>query len=114
MRADVLVDLTPLDTTSRYRGIGNYVRELARALDALSPSERHGLVLAGLVSLDGMAPEGPLLWPGSQEEPEEQNETPWRWARRTKLVTTLLRLRPRLLHATQPVGMPRGSFVPRI
>src|SRR5439155_362506 len=60
VRPDVLVDLTPLDTFSRFTGTGRYVRELALALAALSADERQGLSVAGLVALDGDDPVGSL------------------------------------------------------
>ncbi|MCC6526200.1 MAG: glycosyltransferase family 4 protein [Polyangiaceae bacterium] len=112
MPADVLIDLTPLDTLSRFRGIGRYTRSVARAIAALSPLERGGLACEGLVGLAGPQPVGPLDWDGSPGEPGPT--IPWLMRRRSALVATLRRLRPRLFHATQPLGTPRGSFVPRV
>ncbi|HMA95586.1 MAG TPA: hypothetical protein VKP30_23010, partial [Polyangiaceae bacterium] len=39
----LLLDLTSLDTPSRTRGSGRYVRELAVGLSRLSPAERSGV-----------------------------------------------------------------------
>lgn len=117
MQPDVLVDLTPLETSSRYRGIGRYIEKLAAAIEELTPSERHGLSIGGLTALGGPHPIGPLTWKGSPEP--LYNDDAWgsaRWlaARRTSLVAALLRSPPRLLHLTYNWGTPRGSLVPRV
>jgi glycosyltransferase involved in cell wall biosynthesis len=112
---DVVVDLTSLDTFCRFTGTGRYVSELGRALQALSPSERQGLAIAGLTSIDGADPMGPLDWAGSQSiRYDVEHETAWLNARRTRLVRTLRRVRPRLFHAPYHMGTPRGSAVPRV
>ena len=49
--ADVLVDMTALDTPSRERGIGRYVRGLCHSLVRLAPA--HGLSIAGLTRVRG-------------------------------------------------------------
>lgn len=113
--SDVVVDLTPLDTFSRFTGTGRYVAELGRALHALSPSERRGLTISALTSLDGKTPLGSLEWNGSEAiRYDMEQELAWLTARRTLLVRTLRSIRPRLFHATSPMGTPRGSFVPRV
>lgn len=113
---DVLVDLTPLDTTSRLRGIGHYVAYLGAALLALSPSERQNLEIQGLTGLSGQIL-GPLDWPGSDPLPyPDPTSLQYIWDRRSKLVVSLRRLRPRprLFHSTQNFGTPRGAFIPRV
>ena len=114
MTPDVLLDLTPLDTTSRYRGIGKYASCLGRAIHSLSPSERHGLEIAALIGLYGERTVGALTWPGSPAGVHEGQKLAWTMNRRLRLGGTLRRLSPRLFHATEPVGTPRGSRVPRI
>ena len=115
MGPDVLVDLTPLDTSSRYTGTGRYVRELGLAIAALSSQERRGLTIAALVSLEGPAAVAALDWPGSTETRWDQSqELRWLMARRTRLPFTLRRVRPRLFHATYSLGTPHGSRVPRV
>ncbi|RYE93913.1 MAG: hypothetical protein EOO75_03310, partial [Myxococcales bacterium] len=112
---DVLVDLTPLDTTSRLRGIGHYVAYLGAALAALSDSERQGLTLAGLTDLHGSHALGPLTWPGSPEPRyPEVDQMRYIWRRRTHLPVTLRRLHPRLFHATQNLGTPRLTGAARV
>jgi glycosyltransferase involved in cell wall biosynthesis len=113
MPYDVLVDLTSLDSPSRYSGTGRYVFELGLALGALSPSERAGLSFGALTALEGPEPTGPLGWPGSPELRYE-HELAWLTRRRLHLPFTLRRLRPRLFHVPYQMGTPRGSFVPRV
>ena len=115
MSRDVLIDLTPLDTPSRYTGTGRYIAELAGALAALTPSERQSLDIAALTALGGPAPVGPLTWTGSPSVVYgDDEEAKWLLARHTRLVATLRRERPRLLHTPYSLGTPRGSFVPRV
>lgn len=112
---DVLVDLTPLDTASRWSGTGRYVNELGIALARLSPSERRNLDIQGLKSIDGEDVLAPLDWPGSaQLRWDGGQEVQWLNARRTRLPGTLRRIKPRLFHATYHMGTPRGSLVPRV
>jgi glycosyltransferase involved in cell wall biosynthesis len=110
---DVLLDMTPLLTRSRLRGIGHYVVWLARAIDALSEREREGLDIAALVALFGDRAVGDLGWEGPSGE-APMDLIPWLMRRRTLLVPTLARLRPRLFHATHAWGTPRGSGVLRV
>lgn len=112
-RFDVLVDLSPLCTTSGFRGIGKYASCLGRALHSLSPEERRGLKIGALTHLSGRDAVGPLTAPGAPPAGEFQHDL-WIVRRRSELVPTLLRLRPRLFHATEAAGTPRGSFVPRV
>jgi glycosyltransferase involved in cell wall biosynthesis len=112
---DVLVDLTRLDTNSRYTGTGRYIHELGVGLAALSDRERRGLTLDGLVALGGDAPLGPLTWTGSPDVPwPPDREAAWLTARRVRLPRTLRRIRPRLFHATYSRGTPRLAGVPRV
>jgi glycosyltransferase involved in cell wall biosynthesis len=112
---DVLLDLTPLDTTSRLRGIGHYAASLGSAMAQLSLSERHNLDIQALTGFSQPGAVGPLTWPGSPEIPYGEGDSMrWIWARRLRLVPTLRRIRPRLLHLTQNLGTPRGCGVPRV
>ena len=113
MPPDVLLDLTPLETSSRYRGIGRYVRCLAASIASLAPHERAGLEVSGLRTVGGRDPVGPL-WPIAEPTGRERETMSWIFARRSELVLTLRRVRPRLFHATQPLGTPRGAAVPRV
>ncbi|MCC6527924.1 MAG: glycosyltransferase family 4 protein [Polyangiaceae bacterium] len=112
MSADVLFDLTALDTPIRFGGTGRYIQELGAALDALDDREREGLVIRGLQRIDG--DEEGLVWPAEPREPRIASETRYVMQRRLRLPRTLRRLRPALFHAPFRVGTPRGSFVPRV
>jgi glycosyltransferase involved in cell wall biosynthesis len=115
MLPDVLVDLTPLDTPMRFSGTGRYIHELGRALTALSTSERQGLSIAALISIDRNAPVGALDWTGNDSVSwEDWRESAWLMTRRTRLPFTLRHARPRLFHSTYALGTPRGSGVPRV
>jgi glycosyltransferase involved in cell wall biosynthesis len=117
VQPDVLLDLTPLETSTRYRGIGRYIENLAGAIAELSPSERQNLEIGALTSLSMPQPIGSLTWRGSPEPlfPDGPwSETKWFMARRTLLVATLRRHPPRLIHMPQNLGTPRGSMVPRV
>src|SRR5512142_2422269 len=48
----LIIDLTSLDTPSRRRGFGRYVRDLAVGLSRLTPSDLGDLRLLGLTRLD--------------------------------------------------------------
>jgi glycosyltransferase involved in cell wall biosynthesis len=109
---DVLVDYTPLETPTRFTGIGHYIASLGRALAALGDRERAGLSLCALGAPGGSRAIGPLSFAGSPEPRYGGIEMLLR--RRTELVPTLLRHRPRLFHMTQPMGTPRGAFIPRV
>lgn len=51
-RPRLLLDLTPLDTPARARGIGRYIRDLATGLSSLPAAEVAGLEILGLTSLE--------------------------------------------------------------
>lgn len=114
MGADVLIDLTPLDTASRFTGTGCYIHQLGHALAALNEREREGLSLAGLVDLTGPLAEGALAYDGRGRPHDAKGEIDWLNRRRRLLPLTLRRLRPRLFHATYHLGTPRLSGVPRV
>ncbi|MBW2452996.1 MAG: glycosyltransferase family 4 protein [Deltaproteobacteria bacterium] len=112
---DVLLDMTPLNLASRYRGIGMYVLNLGQALAALSSQERQGLEIRSLIELQGPAVVGGLQWQDRRSASTEgRDQMRWIFGRRTVLVPTLRRLRPGLFHVTESLGTPRGSFVPRV
>ena len=116
MSFDVLFDRTPLAIlSSRFRGIGSYVRNLLAALQQLRDAERRGLaigVLAGFDGPDAVVPLGSAALPAP--DAPAMSERRWAWQRRTALVRLLWRQRPGLVHLTEPLGTPRGSPAPRI
>jgi glycosyltransferase involved in cell wall biosynthesis len=112
---DVLVDLSPHDTSRRFGGTGRYVRELGLALAALSDAERRGLRIGALTWHTGDDVVGPLDWAGHEEvRMTDAHEARMLMERRLLLPLTLRRLRPRLYHQTMSLGTPRGSAVPRV
>ncbi len=107
--------MTALDTASRWFGTGRYIAELGAALAALDPRERGGLEVCALTAIDGPEPLGPLDYKGRAEPRYPAGaEVRWLMDRRTRLVPTLRRVRPRLWHATYHLGTPRGAMVPRV
>ncbi len=80
----LLLDLTPLDTPSRRRGQGRYVRELAAGLARLPSGALGGVRLLGLthLSLDGSyrVTEDIAAFEGSPELPSPASREHYRWA----------------------------------
>lgn len=118
----VLYDLTPLDTESRVRGIGRYVRELAVGLSRLPPAELEGLRILGLTRLgwDGSYDvtedigsfEGNLVGPLSKRD-----HFRWAYRRRLMLWRAVRRIKPDVVHLGDPNATPLGmslAKVPRI
>jgi len=115
---DVLLDLTPLDTPSRYRGIGRYVRGLARALAALPATPQPGLTVAGLIrSRPGR---GPLVAPTLRYAGDPARPPGWLdyatylAGRRVALGTLAHSAGARLLHLTDPRGTLLDGRTPRL
>jgi glycosyltransferase involved in cell wall biosynthesis len=120
---DVLIDMTALNTPSRERGIGRYVKHLCRALaarDAESEVTTFGrhLRIAGLTRPRGKAlgaVDETLQFSG---DPRIQVST-WQYQRhklerRIFLGGLALRVAPRLLHLPDPPGTPLDMRQPRI
>jgi glycosyltransferase involved in cell wall biosynthesis len=110
---DILLDLTPLGTPSIHHGIGKYIQALTEAMASLTEQERLGLEVSALLDLDGdIAP----LSPGVTQRKFHPypDEMKWIWQRRSRLVRQLRKISPRLFHATQNLGTPRGSGIPRV
>ena len=119
---DVLIDMTALNTPSRERGIGRYVKHLCRALAARdtwseAPSDPH-LRIAGLTRHRGRVR-------GAVDESLQFSGDPrilvgtWQYQRH-KLERRLFlgglarRVAPRLLHLPDPPGTPIDMRQPRI
>jgi glycosyltransferase involved in cell wall biosynthesis len=115
---DVLVDLTALDTPSRFRGIGRYTAGLAGGLAALTAEGRLDLRVAGLTrnGFDRRPPVDPTLGyrgdPGLR--PSERQYLRWKMTRRLAMGTQAARAGARLLHLIDPKGTPWDPRVPRI
>lgn len=115
---DVLIDLTALDTPSRFRGIGRYTAGLAGGLAELAAEGRLGLRVAGLTrnGFDRRPPVDPTLGyrgdPGLR--PSEGQYRRWKMARRLAMGTQAARAGARLLHLIDPIGTPWDPQVSRI
>ncbi|MGE0324259.1 MAG: glycosyltransferase family 4 protein [Polyangiaceae bacterium] len=110
---DVLLDLTPLDTPSRYRGIGRYARELGRAFAVLPACD---LRIGGLVGAWGKrAVLDTTLYDGRSDlKPTARS---FRWMlqkRRFALPPVVNRSGARLVHITEATGTPLGMRIPRV
>ena len=115
---DVLVDVTPLGTLSRFKGIGTYVRELERALAKLRADELSGLKIGSLVGFDRGRPRVEALSEARRFEVDATDlhagARGYIWRRRLLLGQALRRSGARLVHLPEPLGMPVGSGVPRV
>jgi len=108
----VLLDLTSLDTPSRHRGPGRYVRELARGLSELSPAELGGIKVIGLTHLglggayrvtDEIAGfEGSAGLPA----PAPKDHYHWAYARRVALWRAVRAIAPSAVHLGDPNSTP--------
>lgn len=106
----VLYDLTPLDTQSRVRGIGRYVRELAKGLARLGP--QGDLRIVGLTRLgwDGEHETTDDIgsFEGNRDVPQPTQADHYRWAyrRRVALFRAARRLGADLVHLGDPNATP--------
>jgi glycosyltransferase involved in cell wall biosynthesis len=108
----VLLDLTSLDTPSRNRGHGRYVRELALGLDELPPSERGELNFLALTHLNlagaHRITEEIAAFEGTpgQPSPGPQEHYRWAYARRFGLFRALRQLDVAAVHLADPNASP--------
>jgi len=84
----LLLDLTPLDTPARLRGIGRYIRELALGLAGLSAQERSGIEILGLTKLSWTGgyevTDDIAAFEGDPELPYPNEQDYYRWAYRQR------------------------------
>jgi glycosyltransferase involved in cell wall biosynthesis len=108
----VLLDMTSLDTPSRHRGPGRYVRELARGLAELAPAELGGVRVLGLTHLglggsyriteDIASFEGSAGLPA----PAPKDHYHWAYARRVALWRAVRAIDPSAVHLGDPNSTP--------
>ena len=104
----VLLDLTPLDTPSRHRGPGRYLRELALGLGELAGNEMGDLRVLGLTSLglDGsyQVTDDPRSFQGSPDRrsPTAKDHYHWAYARRLGLFRALKAIGADAVHLGDP------------
>ncbi len=113
---DVLIDLTPLDTPSRFRGIGRYTAALARGIADLPAADRQGLSFAGLTTLFPWVDDAfddTLRYPGEPDlsfsivSYRSYQLKRWMFHGRTAAKTGT-----RLFHVTDPVTVPQRPRTP--
>src|SRR3954462_3854559 len=121
-RRRLLLDLTPLDTPARMRGIGRYIRELALGLAALPKQEFEGIEILALTKLS---------WTGSPQvtadlgafegdralpRPNESDYYRWAYRQRFALWRAAKRVRAAAVHVCDPHATPLffGAKCPRI
>jgi glycosyltransferase involved in cell wall biosynthesis len=115
---DVVIDLSPLRTASRYQGIGSFLRELVQALRTVAPQDRLGIRVGLMRAFDRGRPAVCAL-DDDDFEPPEAPAIDWSsrrqvWARRVGLTLAARRAGCRLFHMPEALGMPIGSSPPRI
>jgi len=108
----VLLDLTSLDTPSRHRGPGRYVRELAHGLSELAPGELGRLKIMGLTHLglggsfrvtdDVAGFQGSAGLPA----PAPKDHYRWAYARRVALWRAVRAIDPVAVHLGDPNSTP--------
>lgn len=113
---DVLVDLTPLDTTSRLRGIGRYVSELGHAI-ARIPEHERGMRVAGLadVARSDVPVDPSFRFAGTPGLTlDAANQYRYFASRRLLMERTVHAHGARLVHLTEPRGTPLFPSLPRV
>lgn len=113
----VVFDLTPLDTDSRLRGFGRYVRTLARGLMALPAAEKAGLRILGLTGLTwgGKASytEDLASFEGTVQKLDKAQHLRWAYRHRVALTPAMVKLGARVLHQGTPEATPLGLHLTR-
>ena len=108
----LVLDLASLDTPSRRRGTGRYVRELAIGLSRLNAGALGGLKLIGLTHLSAngafKTTEDLASFDGSPEVPlpTAQHHYRWAYARRFALFRAMRRLGADAIHLGDPHATP--------
>lgn len=108
----ILFDMTPLDTPSRYRGFGRYVRDLALGLSKLASADKQGLRILGLTRLSWTGQcevtEDLASFEGSDDVPSPQARDHYREAykRRVALWRAARSVGADLVHLGDPQATP--------
>jgi glycosyltransferase involved in cell wall biosynthesis len=106
----VLVDLTPLNTESRIRGTGRYVRQLAIGLSRLSEAEKRGLRLVGLTRLgwtgDCDTTDDLGSYEGRPDKPTRGDHYRFTYQRRIALFRAVQKTGADLVHLGDPNATP--------
>ncbi len=111
-RRRLLLDLTHLDTPSRERGIGRYIRDLAVGLSALPAQALGGVEILGLTSLDWSGnytlTDDLASYQGNPALPRPTSKDYYRWAYRQRfsLWQAAARARAAAVHICAPHATP--------
>lgn len=113
MTKTVVVDLTPLATPTRLRGIGRYLRTLALGISRLPSAETRGLRLVALTGLDLL---GRCAWTDdfsraadaveARPSPTAADRYRWAYARRIALWRAVRKVGADLVHLGDPNATP--------
>ncbi len=116
-RPKVLIDMAPLDTPSRLRGIGQYVMGLASGMRELAARGELEFDVDGLAQFDekgnSVGVDG-LDYQGKMVHPEGFPTAPYRSRRRTGLIAAAAARGADLVHITEPTIPSRGKAVARV
>ncbi len=113
----VLLDLSPLDTPSRLRGIGQYIMGLASGIRELQALGEVDIDIDGIARFDWrgrIARADGLGYTGTPVHPNGYRWFGYRTRKRLGLQRAATRLGATLLHVTEPVAMPRPGQTPMV
>lgn len=113
----IFLDLSPLDTPSRLRGIGQYIIGLASGFLELQAAGELALPIDGIALYDWRGriagPDG-LAYTGTPTHPDEFKRTRYRMRKRLGLGRAARAVGAQLLHVTEPLALPLGSNIPMV
>lgn len=116
-RPKVLIDMSPLDTPSRLRGIGQYILGLASGLQQLQKLGELDLDVDGIAQFDrhgrATGSEG-LSYQGTFVHPQGFPTGRYRRRVRSGLGPAAHARGCKLLHITEPAVIPRDNRIPRV
>jgi glycosyltransferase involved in cell wall biosynthesis len=111
----VLIDLSPLDTPSRLRGIGQYIIGLTQGIRQLQALGELDIEIDGIAQFDWRGqiarPDG-LDYAGTPVHPNGYRWFGYRMRKRLGLERAATRLAASLLHVTEPIAMPQPRRTP--
>jgi glycosyltransferase involved in cell wall biosynthesis len=116
-RSKVLIDLSPLDTPSRLRGIGQYILGLVSGIEQLQASGELELEIDGIAAFDeqgkATGADG-LRYQGKMVHPDGFLTKPYRRRKRMGLIRAAANRSCDLIHITEPGIRVDGREVARV
>jgi glycosyltransferase involved in cell wall biosynthesis len=113
----VYIDLSPLDTPSRLRGIGQYILGLVSGIRELQAAGELDLEIDGMGQFDWrgrVTRSDGLNYQGTPVHPDHHNERRYLMRKRLGLGRAAVAKGAQLLHVTEPLGLPMFSTVPMV